>query len=182
MARTGPTGMPTMVEFQLVAKARVAIDFYSDLLCVWAYLAHVKLDELRKSFADRVTIEHRCVSVFGSTRRRIGDRWAERGGYAGYARHVREVVEQFGHVEVHPDVWTKNVPSGSCGPHLFFKAVALLEPEGTIDGRPVLEELAWRLRRSRLRCRSCCSRLWPEPRSPRSRSSSASSSPNSACC
>ncbi len=129
-----------------MASARVWISVYSDLLCIWAYLAHVKLDELRKSFGDRVTIEHRCVSVFGSTRRRVGDRWADRGGYKGYGRHVREVAARFGHVEMHPGIWTKNVPTGSGGPHLFFKAATLLEPEGTIDGRPVIEELAWRLR------------------------------------
>jgi hypothetical protein len=64
------------------------------------------------------------------------------------------VVEQFGHVEVHPQIWTRNVPPGSQAPHVFVKGAALLVEEGAIDGgpieafdgRPPLEELAWRLR------------------------------------
>lgn len=132
----------------------VAVCYYSDLLCVWAYLAQIKLDELRRSFGAGVEIGHRFVSIFGNVRDKIGRGWSGRGGFEGYGRHVREVVQRFGHVDVHPEIWTRNVPAGSLSPHVFVKGAELLVEQGAIDGgpveafdgRPPLEELAWRLR------------------------------------
>ena len=39
----------------------VTIDYFSDLLCVWAYLAQIRVDELRRNFGDRVRIRQRFV-------------------------------------------------------------------------------------------------------------------------
>ncbi len=66
--------------------------------------------------------------------------WHRRGGFEGYANHVREVVEKFEHVELHPDVWTKCAPPGSLSIHQVLKAVALATDEDRAS------ELAWRLR------------------------------------
>ena len=116
----------------------VSIDYFSDLLCIWAYVAEIRLDEVRSRHGDDVSIDSRFVSIFGSTEARIGKRWATKGGFAGYARHVHDVASGFDHVEVHPDVWLRDVPAGSYGPHLFVKAAAL---SGT-----AVEDLCWKLR------------------------------------
>jgi len=132
----------------------VSIAYYSDLLCIWAYVAQIKVDELRRNFLGRVTLDYRFVSIFGDARDRIGSRWAARGGFEGYASHVRDVVEGFDHVEVHPRLWTEDIPASSWPAHLFVKAVTLATDEGLVDASPVeglegrtpVEELAWRLR------------------------------------
>jgi predicted DsbA family dithiol-disulfide isomerase len=137
-----------------MSEKSVSVCYYSDLLCIWAYVAQARLDELRGNFPGAVAIEHRFVSIFGDTRTKPGGRWADRGGLEGYGRHVREVAERFGHVEVHPEIWTRNVPDGSFGCHAFVRGVALLvaegaigaAPEAALEGRPPIEELAWRLR------------------------------------
>jgi len=126
---------------------RVSIVYFSDLLCIWAYVAQIRVDELRRNFSEQVSIDYRFVPVFGSVQSRIGERWADRGGLAGYAAHVKEVAGQFDHAELHPDVWTKNVPAGSFGAHVFVKAFAIGdESYKTIGERTALEELLWRLR------------------------------------
>lgn len=126
---------------------RVAVTYYSDLLCIWAYVAQIKIDELRRHFPDEVRIDHRFVSIFGNVESHIGERWRDRGGFTGYAAHVREVAERFDHVELHPDVWTTNRPAGSSSAHAFVKALAVGDaPDRDCGGRTALEELTWRLR------------------------------------
>jgi len=118
--------------------ATVSIVHFSDLLCVWAYVGQIRVDELRRSFGDELSIDSRFVSVFGSTAARL-ERWSDRGGAAGYARHVREVVDGFDHTELHPDVWTRVIPAGSWLPHAFARAA------GQVDASS-LEKLAWEIR------------------------------------
>lgn len=132
----------------------VQIDYFSDLLCVWAYVAQVKIDELRRDFGDDVRIVQRFVPVFGSVANKIGAGWADRGGLEGYARHVHEVASRFDHVGLHTEVWTRSVPAGSYAPHAFVRAVTLVAEDGAIDGAPqptfegrtFAETVAWQLR------------------------------------
>ena len=133
---------------------RVSIAYYSDLLCVWAYIAERRLDELRRRFAGRVAVELRFVPVFGNVSRKMAQGWEERGGIQGYADHVRTVVEDFDHVDIDPQTWTRTVPSGSWSAHMMVRAAGLLIDDGAVDGQGVealegrtrLEELARRLR------------------------------------
>lgn len=133
---------------------RVTIAYYSDVLCVWAYVAEARLDQLRRQFAERVAIELRFVPVFGNVAGKIGERWQDRGGVSGYAEHVRGVIGGFEHVELHADTWTRTVPAGSWSAHVLARAAGLLVDEGNVagggvaafDGRSRLEELVHRLR------------------------------------
>jgi predicted DsbA family dithiol-disulfide isomerase len=137
-----------------VGERPIYVSYYSDILCVWAYVAEVRLEELRTQFQQNVTIEYRFVSIFGNARARVGERWRDRGGFEGYASHVQQVVAGFNHVEIHPKVWTSQLTAGSLSPHVFAKAVGLLAQAGTIDNSAVesyalrtpAEELIWRLR------------------------------------
>lgn len=133
---------------------QVSIGYFSDLLCVWAYVAQVKIDELRRNFPGQVSIDYRFVPIFGDALGRIGERWSDRGGLAGYAGHVGEVASRFEHAPVHPEVWTRTAPVSSLTAHAFVRAAFLLAREGTIDNRPVpafagrtaVEQLSWQLR------------------------------------
>ena len=35
----------------------LTVSYFSDVLCVWAYAAQIKLDELRRQFGDQVRVE-----------------------------------------------------------------------------------------------------------------------------
>ena len=123
----------------------IQIDYYSDVLCIWAYVAQIKLDELHRNHGDRVQLNHHFVPVFGSVRSKIEKGWTERGGLDGYAGHVRQVVKRFDHAELHEDVWKRVAPPSSLGPHTFLKAASLLIDDGIVAGE-TLERLAWDLR------------------------------------
>jgi predicted DsbA family dithiol-disulfide isomerase len=86
--------------------------------------------ELHEEFGDAVLIDYRFVSIFGFARRKLEARWADKGGIAAYAAHVRGIVAGFGHVELHDDAWTKVAPASSSQAHLALCAVRLLEREG----------------------------------------------------
>jgi predicted DsbA family dithiol-disulfide isomerase len=132
----------------------IQISYFSDVLCIWAYLAQIKVDEVRSKFGDRVEIEPCYVTVFGNTAEKIGVGWQDRGGFEGYARHVAQIAAEFPHVTLHPDVWKEDAPATSMGCHLMLKAVQLACDAGALPSirlersgeRPLVEELAWRLR------------------------------------
>ncbi|MCB1317072.1 MAG: DsbA family protein [Leptospiraceae bacterium] len=132
----------------------VRVSYFSDLLCIWAYVSQIRIDELRNQLKDDVQIEYHFVPVFGDVVGKIEKNWKERGGKAGYAEHVRSVVDGFEHVHVHPDVWRKVAPPSSASAHLFLKAVQVLTECGVVDsaprsdyqGRTLFEELTCRMR------------------------------------
>ncbi len=143
-------------------KPVIHIDYFSDVLCIWAYVAQVRVDEMINQYASRIDISYHFFPVFGCTAHRIGEGWKDRGGFKGYNRHVLDVAGQFDHIEVNPGVWLETAPSSSASCHHFLTAVRLLEEEGTIsgeprdacDGRTLFEETTWRMRRAFFRdCR-----------------------------
>jgi predicted DsbA family dithiol-disulfide isomerase len=134
--------------------AAVTISYFSDLLCVWAYSAQIKLDELRRQFGDQIRLEYHFLPLFGDVSAHIDAGWADRGSAAGYARHVKQLVACFDHIDIHPEIWTRNVPATSASCHLFLKAVQLVEQSGEIaaapqarfGGKSLFEEAVWQCR------------------------------------
>lgn len=111
----------------------VRVDYFSDLLCVWAYVAEARVREMCARFPDRIVVVERFCSVFGDTATRIGDGWADRGGYEGFGAHVRDVVAGFGHVSVHPELWHEVRPTTSSQSHLILKAAQLVEQRLSLE-------------------------------------------------
>lgn len=136
------------------AGERVRLAYFSDVLCVWAYVSQVRLDELRRTFGDRIELRCHYLPIFGCTERRVGEKWRERGGYEGYGAHVLEVCREFPHVQVHPQVWRSVRPCTSALAHAVLKAAELLaragmlpaEPQERLGGRTVCEAFAWDVR------------------------------------
>ncbi len=130
----------------------VKLTYFSDLLCIWAYVSQIRVDELRANFGGRVEFEYRFIPVFGAVAHRIDKGWVARGGMEAYAAHVHETAQRFPHVEVHPRLWLDDVPASSADVHLFLKAAQRLIDAGAIPartgatGRNTFEELMWRLR------------------------------------
>ncbi len=132
----------------------IEISYVSDVLCIWAYAAEVRLDELRKEFGSSIELQYRFIPIFGATRCRIGEGWKDRGGYAGFGEHVREVSKGFPHISVNERVWSEVAPTTSSSAHEMLCAVRLLVDEGIVDsarrsdlgGRTAFEEATWRVR------------------------------------
>lgn len=137
-----------------MSKAVVKVGFFSDVLCIWAYVAEIRVRELCRFFGDQVRFDYHFLRVFGDNMAKIDQEWGARGGVSAYNRHVRDIAERFGHIEVHPDIWLKDAPSSSATCHQFLKAVQLLQKKGEIsarpepefDGRTLFEEVTWRCR------------------------------------
>ena len=131
------------------SESPVQIDYYTDMLCVWAYFGQVKVDELKQEFGERIRIRYRFIPLFGCCETRIGQ---SEDGWEGYSRFVVETAGNFPHVEVHPRVWLDVRPASSLPVHLVLKAVQLLEKRGevpsqAVEGRTRFEALAWNLRK-----------------------------------
>ncbi|MEP2027189.1 MAG: DsbA family protein [Paracoccaceae bacterium] len=103
---------------------------FSDILCVWAYVGQAPLYRLAEKFGDRIDIEVHYCSVFPDARAKLSRLWKNKGGFEGYANHVKEVAREFDGVTVHEDVWSKTRPLSSASPHLFLKAIDLLAKDG----------------------------------------------------
>ena len=119
---------------------RVQVQHFSDVLCVWAYVAQVRIDELVSTFGHEVRIDWHFIDVFGDCPGRLVQRWQDRGGLEAYGEHVKEVVARFDHVDVHDDVWRVDPPNSSTSCHVFLRAVGLLDDTST------LPRVAWALR------------------------------------
>jgi len=66
----------------------LVIDYYSDILCVWAWIAQRRIDELKQSFGDGLEFRYRYVDIFGDTQAKMDGLWQQEDGYAGFADHV----------------------------------------------------------------------------------------------
>ncbi|MCW8808647.1 MAG: DsbA family protein [Rhodanobacter sp.] len=116
----------------------LALTYYSDVLCVWAHISQARVDEVAERFSDKVSIDYRFCSVFGDTAHTVGAGWAQRGGYAGFGKHLHEAVSGFDHVRLHPQIWQRDRPASSTPAHILMKAVQRVEQR---QCRPVLHEL-----------------------------------------
>ena len=107
----------------------IEVACFTDVLCVWAYVSQVRIDQLHSEWQDKIHLHHHFISVFGCTEQRIGEGWLERGSYEGFGKHVQQVCEQFPHVDINIDIWKHCRPATSSNAHLFLKAVQLLQAE-----------------------------------------------------
>lgn len=107
--------------------ASILIQHHADVLCVWAYVSQVRLEELEHEFGDEVAIEHHWLQVFGNVADKLYTNWRDKGGAAGYSAHVQDIVARFGHVPVHPEIWQRATPTSSLPAHAVLCAVRLLD-------------------------------------------------------
>ena len=132
----------------------IKLEYFTDVLCVWAYTAQIRLDELQKQFKDKIDISYRFLPIFSCTETRVIEGWKDNGGIEAFSTHVKSVCKQFPHINVHNEVWCQNMPKTSASTHLFFKAIQLLENAGHIskelmleyDNKTLFEEYMWRSR------------------------------------
>jgi predicted DsbA family dithiol-disulfide isomerase len=101
------------------------IDYYTDVLCVWAWIAQRRIDELNKQLGDKIELRYHYIDVFGDVADKMETQWKERGGYIGFAQHVEQSAATFEDVLTNPKIWTEIRPVTSANAHLIIKAVEL---------------------------------------------------------
>jgi len=77
--------------------------------------------------------------------------WGSKGGVSAYAKFIQQTATQFDHIDVHPELWQKNIPTTSSSAHLLLKGIQLLESRGEIApndpaAQSLFEQVAWQLR------------------------------------
>jgi predicted DsbA family dithiol-disulfide isomerase len=103
----------------------IKVDYYTDILCVWAWIAQRRQDELEQQFGDDIEFCYRFVNVFGNTSIRIGEGWAEKGGYEGFGKYVIKSAAPYEDAPVSERIWKEVRPLSSTPAHLFLKATAI---------------------------------------------------------
>jgi len=133
---------------------KVTIELFSDVLCIWAYAAQARIDQLKADYGDQIELLYRFIPVFAAAHQRIEQAWQDKDGYAGFNRHLHESVKAWDHVTLNPDIWLHNAPQSSQVAHLYLKALQLLDDQemvsglsvGDYQGRTRFEEFLWRVR------------------------------------
>ena len=132
----------------------VTIEYFTDVLCIWAYGGRVRIDRLQQDYGEAVRLSYHFIPIFSSANDHIQHLWKHKGGSEGFSQHIQEVAKQWDHVTVSPDVWTKTRPASSTGAHVLLKAIQKLVERGEIsndpvpayNGRTLFEEAVWRMR------------------------------------
>lgn len=125
------------------APGPVQVLHFSDVLCVWAYVAHRRMEQVRADFGDRVEVAVHFIPVYADVARRI----ERAGGAEGYAASIQGVGRRFDHVELHPDLFRVDPPTSSNAAHRFLRAVARLEGDGQV-APGAMEALTWAVRQA----------------------------------
>lgn len=108
---------------------RPTVTYFSDVLCIWAYVSQARLDQLAAEYGDRITIEEKFCSVFPDARTKTNNTWKDKGGYEAMNKVFQRIARNYPHISVHEDVWTKVQPRTSSSVHLFLKAIQSLDTD-----------------------------------------------------
>lgn len=138
----------------MIESKKVEIMYFTDILCIWAYLAQIRIDELKLKFGTSIDLQNHFISVFGSVESKMKFNWGDKGGVSAYSEHVKNIALKFDHIKVHPEIWTKSTPTTSTSAHIFLKAIQLLEHRGELPDisnpeeqkKSVFEEIVWKIR------------------------------------
>jgi predicted DsbA family dithiol-disulfide isomerase len=109
----------------------LTIDYYTDILCVWAWIAQQRIDELNHNFNNQILIKHHYLDIFGNTEEKMQRQWSQKESFEGFAKHVIESSAPYEKASVNADVWTKTRPSTSANAHLVLKAISLCYDDQT---------------------------------------------------
>ena len=101
------------------------IDYYSDVLCVWAWIAQRRIEEIQEQWGDEIQFRHRYMNLFGDTSTRMQQQWAQRGGFEGFGHHVLKAAAPYDNAPVADAIWQHVRPSTSANAHLVVKAAGL---------------------------------------------------------
>lgn len=109
---------------------RLSFEYWSDPLCIWAYVAQPRLDRVLAHHGDSLDVRYHIVPVFGSLPWRFREGPWSAGGVAGRVAATARVAAQFGHDGITGAVWRDDCPASSWAPGIAIKSVFALEARG----------------------------------------------------
>ena len=101
------------------------IDYYTDVLCIWAWIAQRRIDELKQQLGNKIELHYHYIDVFGDSDAKIQENWADRGLYDGFSRSINQAAEKFECGPINPRTWSEVRPATSANAHLVIKAAQL---------------------------------------------------------
>jgi predicted DsbA family dithiol-disulfide isomerase len=123
----------------------IRFGYWTDPLCVWAFVAESKLRRLFAEFQPLLEVEYRVVPVFGSLPWRFSaGPWAD-AGPEGRAQATREICACHGFDAVTGAVWVDDTPASSWSPGMAIKAAFAVEDRGRASAGAGAD-FQWRLR------------------------------------
>lgn len=125
---------------------KIKIYYFTDILCIWAYIAQVRINELLQTFPDDVEIQYHFCQVFGDVEGKMEKSWNHKGGIKAYQEHVLQVASRYEHITVNPDIWASNTPSSSMSCHLFLHAAGKLVNDNDNIPESLFAKLVWEMR------------------------------------
>jgi predicted DsbA family dithiol-disulfide isomerase len=125
----------------------LCFSYWTDPLCIWAYVAQSKLEALLAGSSSPLQVIHRIVPVFGSIPQRFATGSWSADGPEGRVRKTRDVAVKFGHEEVSGEIWVSDPPASSWPVGAAIKAVFAAEGAGECapGSGPAYQ---WRLRQA----------------------------------
>lgn len=104
----------------------VVVDYYSDILCVWAWIAQQRIEVLNDKLVGKIAWRYHYLDVFGDARHKIPNQWQDKGGFLGFSSHVKEAAAPYPGASIHSEVWKSVRPNSSANPHLVLKAIEVM--------------------------------------------------------
>ncbi|TLU66247.1 disulfide bond formation protein DsbA [Thalassotalea litorea] len=104
---------------------KIKIDYFTDVLCVWAYINERRIAELNQDYLKQINLSHHYVEIFASVADKMASQWQAKGGYGGFREHVVQAAEQF-QLSVHSSIWQTCKPTSSAPAHLYGKAFQIV--------------------------------------------------------
>lgn len=127
----------------------LSIEYFSDVLCVWAYVGQIRVQTLREQHGEQVTVADRFMNIYGDVHRRIAERAGQASNpQAAYAAKMRAVASRFDHTAMHEEAFEKVVPRTSNQAHLVLAAVRVLIREQQLENRFLVGQLAQQFRKA----------------------------------
>jgi len=111
---------------------RLSFEYWSDPLCIWAYVAQPRLDRILERYGDRLDVRYHVVPVFGSVPWRFREGSWKKSGVEGRVAATARVAAQFGYTNITGEVWRDNCPASSWAPGIAITSVFALEEQGEL--------------------------------------------------
>jgi predicted DsbA family dithiol-disulfide isomerase len=109
------------------------IDYYTDMLCVWAWIAQPRLEELQRQWSHKVEVRHRYVDIFGDSHSKIASRWGQQNGLEKFSAHVTAAAAPFEDTPIHAAIWSQVRPCSSMPAHLLLKAIGIVYDDAMVQ-------------------------------------------------
>ena len=107
----------------------VTVEYYTDVLCIWAWVSELRVQQLKKDFGDSIEIKAKYMDVFGDVNHKMNTTWRAKDGFNGFSEHIQKTAESFPELKVNATLWKTSQPSTSAVAHMYIKAVHLIEGE-----------------------------------------------------